>query len=563
MRTLINTKAHHAGTLFKYIRADTTDYYNDKVRPILERINAQESAIECETLANIYLDGEDATVEAGLSPEMNASIASFDEIEPEPKPKPPSGSSTTQHPFDTSTLTLDDYIGDQTDNSKLSYHIQMLLSTVANITNGDLYAVKQRSNGVLVINTMDRETLARKLHKRSARIKTKDEKPKVYNYDRFLDLPEVNGQFRMYRDVKFYAPSPDVLNIFKSYPLEPADQINMSYIEPLLWHIKNIIAGANQQYYDTVLNWVSLIFQRHDVHNEFALVLLSHIEGTGKNTFINFVSSILGKDYSAGDVSSMSHILDNGARSVIGYKKLVVCNELQSFENSRAQWNTMKDRIDGYHYRLRDCYDRAPVSLENVNNYAFLSNNYDAVKLGQSDRRYFVLDVSAAKAGDSKYFDRLHRSLNDECRRHFLAFLLSRDISKYDYHHPPMTELKRELQQAQRAHYEDFVLQYETDEIQREGGIVSSVLFDDYIRYCDCNNIDRTMRIKTPNGFAQKIRHLVRKVEVKRNRKAQTVYFLLSDDKRKRKLALESKAKAFHIRKMQMRAFNGFKDYAA
>jgi hypothetical protein len=43
------------------------------------------------------------------------------------------------------------------------------------------------------------------------------------------------------------------------------------------------------------------------------------------------------------------------------------------------------------------------------------------------------------------------------------------------------------------------------------------------------------MRIKSPNGFGQKIRHLIRKNEVKRNKKIQTVYYLLSDDVKKAK----------------------------
>jgi hypothetical protein len=38
IRSLINTKAPHAGTMLKYIRNDNTEYYTSTVEPILERV---------------------------------------------------------------------------------------------------------------------------------------------------------------------------------------------------------------------------------------------------------------------------------------------------------------------------------------------------------------------------------------------------------------------------------------------------------------------------------------------------------------------------------------------
>jgi hypothetical protein len=125
-----------------------------------------------------------------------------------------------------------------------------------------------------------------------------------------------------------------------------------------------------------------------------------------------------------------------------------------------------------------------------------------------------------------------------------------------------MTDLKRELQQAQRPHYEDFILEFETDSEIQEYGINSGDLWNAYTEYCDSNKIDRMMRIKSPNGFGQKIRHLVRKQEVKRNKKVQTVYFLLKDDakkaKRMRKQQQLQKAEEFRNKRLMTLAFGAF-----
>jgi hypothetical protein len=100
-------------------------------------------------------------------------------------------------------------------------------------------------------------------------------------------------------------------------------------------------------------------------------------------------------------------------------------------------------------YYLRDCYDTKPRPMDNVDNYMFLSNKYDAVKMGETDRGYFVLDVADVKAGDSKYFKDLHDEIDTAgCKANFLRFLLDRDLTKYNYHEAPITNTKVELQEC-------------------------------------------------------------------------------------------------------------------
>jgi hypothetical protein len=302
------------------------------------------------------------------------------------------------------------------------------------------------------------------------------------------------------------------------------------------------------------------MIQNHNSHNEFGLVLLSHAEGTGKNTFTNFISSIIGEDYSAANVTNMTYILGNGARGTIGYKKLVVCNELQSFEHSKQNWDQMKTLITENVYYLRDCYDTKPRQMDNVNNFVFMSNNYDAVKIGQTDRRYFVLEVNESKAKNTEYFTELHQEIDGlECKRHFLRFLLNRDVKNYNYHEAPETTTKSELQECQKPHYEEFILRCRTDSEQRENGIVASDLWKLYTEYCEDNRIGMRIRIQSMNGLSQKIRHLVTTKAAKIKGVKYTMYFLNSDiAKAEAKQNKIKKVEEIHNRYLMKLAFSAF-----
>ena len=49
--------------------------------------------------------------------------------------------------------------------------------------------------------------------------------------------------------------------------------------------------------------------------------------------------------------------------------------------------------------------------VDNYANYCFLSNNEDAVKIEDTDRRYFVKRTSSARVGDFEYFENLKNIL--------------------------------------------------------------------------------------------------------------------------------------------------------
>jgi len=75
----------------------------------------------------------------------------------------------------------------------------------------------------------------------------------------------------------------------------------------------------------------------------------------------------------------------------------------------------------------------------------FLTNNEWPVKVEQSDRRYFCLDLDNCKCGDEDYFDALVEQLNTDSANIFYNYLLNIDISNWKKLKIPTTGLRNEL----------------------------------------------------------------------------------------------------------------------
>ncbi|MEW6703740.1 MAG: primase-helicase family protein [Pseudomonadota bacterium] len=80
-----------------------------------------------------------------------------------------------------------------------------------------------------------------------------------------------------------------------------------------------------------------------------------------------------------------------------------------------------------------------PVQVPNRIKLVIATNNEWAVPAGADERRFCVIDVSAEKAGDLEYFDRLHRWLREGGHGVWLHHLMHRDLSGFDVRRFPKT----------------------------------------------------------------------------------------------------------------------------
>lgn len=203
----------------------------------------------------------------------------------------------------------------------------------------------------------------------------------------------------------------------------------------LLDHIKNVICAGNQEHYEYVVKWCARIVQTPATQSETALVLRGR-EGTGKNTFVEAMGSLMPRHYF--ETASSEHIVGkfNGH---LRDKVFVHANEA-FFAGDKKHEADLKALItDGSR-----AFEAKGIDIIQGDNYVHLvmSSNSDwVVPAGADARRYFVLDVSAERMQDETYFAPLKQLLaTDEFKANFLHFLLSVDLKGWHVRSVPHTD---------------------------------------------------------------------------------------------------------------------------
>jgi hypothetical protein len=418
-------------------------------------------------------------------------------------------------------LNIDDYLRAEPAPT-IAFHKMWLMGSIAVITNNGNYLVKQKIGGKIKRTMMAQPALETLLNVQSAKCVI-DGATKSVQYSKFLKIPEIAQALKKFRTVEFFSDDPTAYNIFDDWAFPRVDVVDESLFAKFLDHVLNIICGGNRDLYDTELKKNAWMFQNPNDHVQWATVLMGE-EGAGKGRYTDLLCDLWGDNFSLRNITSMEQITGDKSRDLISFKKLIVTNEVQSIEDSRANFDVLKSRITDSEYTLRNLYEKE-VRVRNVNNFIFCSNNYDSIRMGLRDRRYFVLEVSDAKAQDVQYFAELLETYTDEMKSHLLTYLLEMNTDGFNPFIPPQTDLKRELQKDQKPIHELWMEKFDwRDGLQK--GLTCDQLWKAFGEWCDEMSIDPKYRGKY-GSFGRRISKFVRFETRKVLGKATQVYFPL------------------------------------
>lgn len=208
---------------------------------------------------------------------------------------------------------------------------------------------------------------------------------------------------------------------YDTYDNKTKDAVNL-----YLKHIHDVLSNKRQDVFEYLLKWLSNVAKGNK--NDSCLYLKS-IEGTGKSTLSEFmIHHVFGKDVS---IKSNSDPLRKDYNKMLFGNILVVFEELPTF--SASEWDAvsskLKDYITGNDTIYNEKYEKS-FRAQNFNNY-IINTNVEALKHSEG-RRYFTLDVSTEKVGDSKYFDTLYDTcFNDKVGEAFYSYLLDVDTKNW------------------------------------------------------------------------------------------------------------------------------------
>jgi phage/plasmid primase-like uncharacterized protein len=216
---------------------------------------------------------------------------------------------------------------------------------------------------------------------------------------------------------------PGYLNLWTGWGIEPAEGSCQKYLE----FIFDVICSGDGSLFDYVIHWCAHLVQRPQELPETALVFRGR-EGIGKNTFIDPLRDIVGREHFL-MLSSLNQITGRFSGHLAN-ALLVFCNESVWGGDKSAQGvlkSMITDDVQPIEHKGRDL-----TMVKSYRRMIFATNENWAVPRGADDRRYVITDVSDARKGDYQYFQAIREEMKNGGTAALMDYLMKWDIS--DWH---------------------------------------------------------------------------------------------------------------------------------
>jgi hypothetical protein len=341
-----------------------------------------------------------------------------------------------------------------------------------------------------------------------------NDKPKEINFKRYLQL--FSNDLNRYRSIDFAPNSTDprLFNLWSGYQAHEVKEPDVSRIEPILTHIKEVYCEEDQESYDYFLDLLYYLLKYPEKPLGVATFMFSKRQGAGKNIILDFLEDyVFGKSlthYTTGletVLEKHNHLLKS--------KKVVIVDELASTsENFVGNFDKLKSMMTGGSLVINP-KGVNQYSIKNVLGWFLISNHDDCLRIEPSDRRYFCLRVSEKYIGNKEYFQRLAATFSEETGNIFYSFIMRRgDEREVNIRIPPMNAFKREIisrgwsssvrflfeLKENRSEFQSFYDQLEVAQIP-ETCVPAKDLYETYVGWCNSTH----ERVKSATKFGRDI----------------------------------------------------------
>ena len=142
-----------------------------------------------------------------------------------------------------------------------------------------------------------------------------------------------------------------------------------------------------------VARWGATLSAHPETRMEYAILLRSETQGTGKTTLANIAGELVGRD----NVSRPNEaaLTEGNFNSHLARKRLVIVDEIYS-GHSRKTYNRLKAPITDTRLRVNEKY-QPEYEITNFAHFIFNSNDLIAMLIDSTDRRFFIPRMSERK----------------------------------------------------------------------------------------------------------------------------------------------------------------------
>ncbi|PKK57732.1 hypothetical protein RhiirC2_721030 [Rhizophagus irregularis] len=121
-------------------------------------------------------------------------------------------------------------------------------------------------------------------------------------------------------------------------------EINKEIMDPILWHVQNIICDANEELNEYIWNWWAYLVQKPEKKPRSILVLKSTLQQCGKNIITDFIGDKVLGPHLHFATSDLEKILGKFNSPLQG-RKLIVLNETGM---SSGDWHKFNSRLKDF-----------------------------------------------------------------------------------------------------------------------------------------------------------------------------------------------------------------------
>jgi hypothetical protein len=216
---------------------------------------------------------------------------------------------------------------------------------------------------------------------------------------------------------------PEALNLWTGLGLQP-----LSGSWNLMGrHLLDVICRGDKALLRYLVNWMAHALQRPGTAPGTVVVLKSASEGTGKTTVCSWLAAMFGRHGAQFNTPDQLLGQFNAHLETLSF---IAINE-PSFAGDHSANRKFKSMISDTSWVIEAKY-QPQRRVPNVAHIMLTTNEEWAVAAGQHARRFFVLDVDPARAGDAAYFKALHAEANSGGIEAMMHALLKHDISGFD-----------------------------------------------------------------------------------------------------------------------------------
>jgi hypothetical protein len=259
-----------------------------------------------------------------------------------------------------------------------------------------------------------------------------------YNDFAFIPVSPIEPKIEV-EDEKFF----NEFSGFKATFLNDWDG-DLTIIEPILHHIKVVLANNIEESYEYLLTHWSSILKDPKQKTKVMLILFSLEQQIGKGIIIEwFLNEVIGLANSC-KTATMKHLLGN-FNGMTENKLLMVIDEVNNDEKySDRETEKLKSLITDDIQTI----EKKGIDAKQVRdccNYICLTNNSNAIKISEGDRRVAVFRCNPIYAGNFDYFSKLQQTLlRKDSADIFLTYLCKR-TNKINLRNIPKSNEREEM----------------------------------------------------------------------------------------------------------------------